>query len=98
MEREAQDCDGVHVTVKIPLRAMSPAKSPKQGPPFLLLVVAYVCVGAAVLTLIPSSSAPMKNDLNYRSLCTFVPWSTLLLLLVAGVLAAVRNYMLTRTD
>ena len=62
-----------------------------------LLIAAYLFVGAALLTLIPAS-ARIKNDLGYFSLCPFAPWSTLLLLLVAGAFAAIRTYMISRTD
>ena len=50
---------------------------------------------AALLTLIPSSAAKM-NDLGYHSLCTFTPWSSLALLVAAGVAWMVRGYVLTR--
>ena len=63
----------------------------------VLLILAYLFAGAAIVTLVPAS-ARMKNDLGYYSLCTFTPWSTLLLLLVAGVFAAIRTYMISRTD
>jgi hypothetical protein len=63
----------------------------------VLLIVAYLFLGAAILTLFPGS-ARIKNDLGYFSLCTFAPWSTLLLLLAAGAFAAIRTYMISRTD
>ena len=59
--------------------------------------VAYVFLASAILTLFPAA-ARIKNDLGYFSLCPFAPWSTLLLLLVAGVFAAIRTYMISRTD
>ena len=63
----------------------------------ILLIVVYLFAGAAVLTLFPGS-ARIKNDLGYFSLCPFAPWSTVLLSLVAGVFAAIRTYMISRTD
>jgi hypothetical protein len=60
-----------------------------------LLVLAYVCIGLAAVTLLPLSGSKV-NDLGYGSLCTFVPWSTLTLLLAAAVIGAIRMYLLTR--
>jgi hypothetical protein len=62
-----------------------------------LLIAAYLCVGAAVLTLIPTD-VKIVSDLGYHSLCPFAPWSTLLLLLAAGVIAAARAYMMSQND
>jgi hypothetical protein len=63
----------------------------------MLLIAAYLFVGAAVLTLIPSD-VKIVSDLGYHSLCPFAPWSTLLLLLGAGVIAAARAYLMSQTD
>jgi len=63
----------------------------------ILLVLAWLFVAGAVTTLLPLS-APVKSDLGYYSFCPFAPWSTLVLLLVAGLLGAVRTYMVSRTD
>jgi hypothetical protein len=63
----------------------------------ILQTVAYLFVAAAILTLVPLP-ARIKNDLGYFSLCTFAPWSTLLLLMVAGLFGAIRTYMISRTD
>ncbi len=60
----------------------------------LLLILMYLFAGLAVFTLLPVS-APKANDLGYVSACPFAPWSTLALLLVAGVVWAVRAYLLT---
>jgi hypothetical protein len=65
--------------------------------PGFLLIAAYLCVGAAVLTLIPTD-VKIVSDLGYHSLCPFAPWSTLLLLLAAGVIAAMRSYLMSRVD
>jgi len=69
--------------------------SRKTGSQFLL-VLAYLFIAGAIVTLIPAS-APMRNDFGYSSLCPFAPWSTLVLLLAAGVCGVIRNYMLSRT-
>jgi len=70
---------------------------PKKMVGAVLLVLAIAAAGAALATLIPAS-APHANDLGYMSLCPFAPWSTLMLLLLAGVMWVVRGYILTRTD
>ena len=62
-----------------------------------VLVLVYVFAGLAVLTLLPLP-ASKANDLGYVSACPFAPWSSLALLLVAGLLWAVRQYLLTLPD
>ena len=63
----------------------------------ILLLLAYLFVGGAIATLLPVP-ARIKSDLGYYSLCPFAPWSTLLLLIVAGLFGAIRTYMVSRTD
>jgi hypothetical protein len=63
----------------------------------ILLGLVVLFVGLAILTLLPFS-APRANDLGYISMCPFAPWSTLALLLVAGVIWAIRQYLITRAD
>jgi hypothetical protein len=63
----------------------------------ILFGLAILFAGLAVLTLLPFS-APHANDLGYMSMCPFAPWSTLSLLLVAGVIWAIRQYLITRAD
>jgi hypothetical protein len=63
----------------------------------ILLGLVVLFTGLAVLTLLPGS-APKANDLGYLSMCPFAPWSTLTLLLVAGVIWAIRQYSITRAD
>jgi len=58
-------------------------------------VLIFFLIGLAAVTLLPFS-ASKTNDLGYSSLCTFVPWSTFALLLAAGVIGAIRQYLLTR--
>ena len=62
-----------------------------------LLVVVYVFLGSAILTLIPSDTN-IVSDLGYHSLCPFAPWSTLLSLLGAGITCAFRSYQMQRKD
>ncbi|MBZ5611158.1 MAG: hypothetical protein LAP38_23085 [Acidobacteriia bacterium] len=63
----------------------------------MLLALVIILCGLAVWTLMPGS-APKANDLGYRSTCPFAPWSSLTLLLGAGVVWAVRKYLMTRAD
>ena len=63
----------------------------------ILLGLVVLFVGLAVLTLLPFT-APRANDLGYMSMCPFAPWSTLALLLVAGLIWAIRQYLVTRAD
>ena len=76
----------------LPLSPMAPSTRNQT-----LLIAAYLLIGAAVLTLIPSD-VKIASDLGYHSLCPFAPWSALLLLLAAGILAAFRSYLMSRTD
>lgn len=61
-----------------------------------LLIVVFVLVGLALITVLPLA-ATKPNDIGYVSTCPFAPWSTLVLLLGAGVAWIVRQYILTRT-
>jgi hypothetical protein len=63
----------------------------------MLLALVIVLVGLAIFTLLPFS-ASKPNDLGYVSTCPFAPWSTLTLLLGAGVAWAIRQYLATRGD
>jgi hypothetical protein len=60
-----------------------------------LVILAFVLIGLAVVTLLPLPGSKV-NDLGYGSICTYAPSSTLTLLLAAGVIWAVRKYLLTR--
>ena len=62
-----------------------------------LLGLVVILAGLAVWTMLPLS-ASKANDLGYVSTCPFAPWSTLALLLVAGVIWAIRQYLMTRAD
>jgi hypothetical protein len=61
----------------------------------LLIVLIGVFVALAIWTVLPGN-ASKPNDLGYFSVCSFAPWSTLALLLVAGVLWVIRRYFQTR--
>ena len=62
-----------------------------------MLITAAALIALAVATLLPIGTAK-PNDMGYVSYCPFAPSSTLMLLLGAGILWVVRNYILTRTD
>jgi hypothetical protein len=58
----------------------------------LLLAITTLLVALAAATLVPYSSS-MISDLGYYTLCPFAPWSTLTLLLGAGVAWVLRKYI-----
>jgi hypothetical protein len=58
----------------------------------LLLAITTLLVALAAATLVPYSSS-MISDLGYYTLCPFAPWSTLALLLGAGVTWVLRKYI-----
>ena len=62
-----------------------------------LLILICILAGLAIWTLLPWG-ASKPNDLGYVSFCPFAPWSTLALLVVAGVIWAIRQYLVTRVD
>jgi hypothetical protein len=57
-----------------------------------LLALAGLLAVLGLATLLPVSSSK-TNDLGYASLCPFAPWSSLALLLAAGLAWAVRRYL-----
>jgi hypothetical protein len=58
----------------------------------LILALVVVFAGAAAATLVPFSNR-MISDLGYYTLCPFAPWSTLTLLMLAGIGWVVRSYI-----
>lgn len=64
----------------------------RQAQSTLLLAIAIVFAALAAATLLPHSSS-MISDLGYYTLCPFAPWSTLALLLLAGVSWVLRRYV-----
>ncbi len=60
-------------------------------------LIALSLVGAAA-TLIPWSAALVTNDLGYKSLCPFAPWSSLALVGLAGLLAVTKSYISSQVD
>ena len=64
----------------------------RQNQSSLLLAITTLLVALAAATLVPYSSS-MISDLGYYTLCPFAPWSTLALLLGAGVTWVLRKYI-----
>lgn len=64
----------------------------RQNLSFLFLATAVVFAVLAAATVIPFPSS-MISDLGYYTLCPFAPWSTLMLLLVAGIAWVLRGHM-----
>jgi hypothetical protein len=58
----------------------------------LTLAAAGLFVVLAAVTLVPVSTGPI-NDLRYHSLCPFAPYSSLALLVPAGIALLLRYYM-----
>ena len=76
--------------------AESKPDSKKERPRYRWLVVLiWILVALAGVTALPFSASKM-SDLGYYSLCSFAPWSTMTFLVPAGVLWAIRSYLLTR--
>jgi hypothetical protein len=50
----------------------------------LLLASTILFLALAAATLVPYAALTI-SDLGYRTLCPFAPWSTLILLLLAGL-------------
>ena len=51
----------------------------------LLVVFGSLFVAGAAVTLLPGSPVHLVNDLGYHSLCPLAPWSSLSLLVPAGI-------------
>ena len=62
-------------------------KQPGYG---ILLGLTITAALLAVATLIPVAGRP-PNALGYGSLCTWVPWSTLILVALAGTSCKLRS-------
>ncbi len=62
----------------------------------LLMAAALLLTLGAAVTLLPFSSNNIKSDLGYNSLCPFAPWSTLTLLVGAGLVWIIRAYVKTQ--
>jgi hypothetical protein len=67
----------------------------RQTLSLLLLASDILLVALAAVTLVPHRSS-MISDLGYFTLCPFAPWSTLALLLLAGIGWVVREHINAR--
>ena len=71
------------------------ASMSKETTSSLLLFLTIIAAASAVATLLPI--APSRNPtIGYASWCPFAPVSTVILLLAAGVLWVIRQYIRTR--
>ena len=62
-----------------------------------MLAGTIILIVLAIITVLPLYGSK-TNGMDYVSTCPFAPWSTLMLLLTAGLLWIVRGYILTRVD
>lgn len=67
----------------------------RQTLSFLFLASAVVFLALAIVTLLPFPSSTI-SDLGYHALCPFAPWSTLMLLLLAGISRALQRHIQAR--
>lgn len=67
----------------------------KQTTSSLLLLLVILAVASAIATLLPIA-ASRNASMGYASWCPFAPVSTIILLLTAGVLWVIRQYIRTR--
>jgi hypothetical protein len=73
----------------------------KKQPQYTMLSwLTILLVVSALLTILPYPAASKVNLLGYRSLCAFVPLSTIILLGVAGFVRIFRDtqYKSTKTS
>jgi hypothetical protein len=70
----------------------SPYGMSRQSLSFFLLAGVIVLTLLAAATLVPYPSR-MISDMGYYTLCPFAPWSTLTLLMLAGLGWVVRQYI-----
>ena len=63
----------------------------KQQWATVLRVTTVILAVGAVATLIPYSGASKDNVMGYKSLCTFAPVSTVIMLFIANTLWGIRK-------
>jgi hypothetical protein len=64
----------------------------RQNLNVLLLVLALLFLALAVATIVPYPSL-IISDLGYHTFCPFAPWSTLIMLLLAGLSWLFRSHV-----
>lgn len=57
----------------------------------LFLGLSIIAVLSALLTVIPLGTVSEKNIIGYKSVCSFAPVSTVILLMLANVFSFVRK-------
>ncbi|HUA85965.1 MAG TPA: hypothetical protein VMB85_19035 [Bryobacteraceae bacterium] len=67
----------------------------KQTTSGVLLLLVILLVASAIATVLPVGTS-RDASLGYSSWCSFAPVSTVILLLTAGVLWVIRQYIRTR--
>ncbi len=63
----------------------------KQPGYTILILLTVLIVVLAILTMIPFDSASKVSFMGYKALCSFTPISSLLLILLAGVVCKIRS-------
>lgn len=58
---------------------------------FVSLTITIISTSLAVITIIPWSMASYSNLIGYKSICSFTPISTLLLIAIAGSSCLIRS-------
>jgi len=62
----------------------------------LMLSLTKLLTLTAILTLIPLSSVTKECALGYKAVCSFAPYSTLILLAIAGISCKIRSKFLKK--
>ncbi len=63
---------------------------------FLALTILFTLL--ALVTLIPSEKASKECRIGYKAHCSFTPWSTLILVGLAGTSCKVRSKFFVKKD
>lgn len=66
-------------------------KSKQKNGYSLMLTVTKILTLTAIFTLIPLKSASQDCYLGYKAMCSFAPFSSLILLALAGVSCKIRS-------
>jgi len=69
-------------------------KTKKKGYGILLGLTILLTI-AAILTVIPNAGASKESMLGYKSICSFAPIATIILLLLADAVCVIRKKVFT---
>lgn len=72
------------------------AKVKREGY-MILFILTVVSVLAAILTVIPDSSADEPCKLGYKAHCSYTPISTILCIAIAGIVCLIRKRFFTKS-